>query len=194
MKKRFIPATVAALALSFSSIAVPQAVAQTSVTDENEPGGENGDENGGENGDGVAPAFEGTALNVIANGEKQDTGLNLTGYNADETRVTATDADGDVVPVRVDTDGDIFLTPATDVTGPITITVTDPDLVVPLTETVAVATPEEDGSSLSSDLSSDNLGLILGGGVLVALIGVIAAIGGGFIQLPPAIANLIPFL
>lgn len=67
---------------------------------------------------------------------------------------------------------------------------------VEFTITVTPEGTDEDGSSLSSDLSSDdsNLGLILGGGVLAALIGVIAAIGGGFIQLPPAIANMIPFL
>ncbi|GFK20100.1 putative Ig domain-containing protein [Corynebacterium glutamicum] len=94
--------------------------------------------------DGVSPEFSGVASEVDADGTEQDSGLGLEGYNPDETVVTAKDSGDRVVPVRVDEDGNVLVTPGEDVVGPITVTVTDPDLDAPLTSLVPVAADEDE--------------------------------------------------
>ncbi|WP_145980574.1 Rib/alpha-like domain-containing protein [Corynebacterium jeikeium] len=59
--------------------------------------------------------------------EKQDTGVDIVNKD-DDTKVSATDEDGKKVPVEVDEDGNVHVTPGTDVDGPITVVVEDPDL------------------------------------------------------------------
>ena len=59
--------------------------------------------------------------------EPQDTGIKVTNPDKDTT-VKATDETGKTIPVIVDKDGNVFVTPGTDVDGPITVTITDPDL------------------------------------------------------------------
>ena len=70
----------------------------------------------------------GTPTEVEAKDEAQDTGLVVTNKDKD-TNITAKDEDGTTVPVTVDEKtGKISVNPGTDVDGPITVTVTDPDL------------------------------------------------------------------
>ncbi|WP_168164673.1 hypothetical protein, partial [Corynebacterium sp. HMSC067D03] len=45
-----------------------------------------------------------------------------------DTKVSAKDEDGNDVPVKIDEDGNVVVTPGKDVDGPITVTITDPDL------------------------------------------------------------------
>ncbi|MDD6906469.1 MAG: Rib/alpha-like domain-containing protein, partial [Finegoldia magna] len=59
--------------------------------------------------------------------EKQDTGINVENKDED-TKVTAKDEDGKDVPVEIDENGNVIVTPGTDVDGPITVVVEDPDL------------------------------------------------------------------
>ncbi|MDK8242008.1 putative Ig domain-containing protein [Corynebacterium coyleae] len=59
--------------------------------------------------------------------DKQDTGIKVTNPDED-TKVTAKDEDGNDVPVEIDENGNVAVTPGTDVDGPITVTVEDPDL------------------------------------------------------------------
>ncbi|WP_421628658.1 Ig domain-containing protein [Corynebacterium pseudogenitalium] len=59
--------------------------------------------------------------------EKQDTGVKVNNKDKD-TNVTAKDEDGKDIPVEIDENGNVHVTPGTDVDGPITVTVTDPDL------------------------------------------------------------------
>ena len=59
--------------------------------------------------------------------EKQDSGIKVNNPSEDTT-VTAVDEDGKEIPAEIDEDGNIHLTPGTDVDGPITVTVTDPNL------------------------------------------------------------------
>ena len=59
--------------------------------------------------------------------EKQDSGIKVNNPSED-TKVTAVDEDGKENPAEIDEDGNIHLTPGTDVDGPITVTVTDPNL------------------------------------------------------------------
>ena len=60
--------------------------------------------------------------------KKQGTGVVVTNPD-DGTKVTAKDEDGNKVPVKINPNtGEIEVTPGTKVDGPITVTVTDPDL------------------------------------------------------------------
>ena len=59
--------------------------------------------------------------------ESQDTGIKVTNPDKD-TKITAKDEDGQNIPVEIDKDGKIVVTPGKNVDGPITVTVTDPDL------------------------------------------------------------------
>ena len=59
--------------------------------------------------------------------EKQDSGIKVKNPSED-TKVTALDEDGKEIPAEIDEDGNIHLTPGTDVDGPIIVTVTDPNL------------------------------------------------------------------
>ena len=59
--------------------------------------------------------------------EKQDTGVKVTNPDKD-TKVTAKDEDGKDVPAEIDGNGNVVVTPGTDVDGPIDVTITDPDL------------------------------------------------------------------
>ncbi|WP_165243101.1 Rib/alpha-like domain-containing protein [Corynebacterium lizhenjunii] len=64
---------------------------------------------------------------VKPNGEDQDTGIVVTN-NDDKTKVTAKDKNGKDVPARIDEDGKVIVTPGKDTEGPITVTISDPDL------------------------------------------------------------------
>ncbi|WP_426823501.1 choice-of-anchor G family protein [Corynebacterium halotolerans] len=97
----------------------------------------------GENPAEDTPSFGGTPNPVDPTDEEQDTGLNLEN-GTDDTNVTARDEDNQEIPVEVDEDGNISVTPGTDVTGPITITVTDPALDAPIEAEVPV---NEDGQT-----------------------------------------------
>ena len=59
--------------------------------------------------------------------DKQDTGIKVENPDKD-TKVTAKDEDGKDVPVEIDKDGNVIVTPGTNVDGPITVTIEDPDL------------------------------------------------------------------
>ena len=59
--------------------------------------------------------------------QEQDTGIKVTNPDND-TKVSAKDEDGNDVPVKIDEDGNVVVTPGKGVDGPITVTITDPDL------------------------------------------------------------------
>ncbi|MCT2339927.1 hypothetical protein, partial [Corynebacterium sp. p3-SID1056] len=59
--------------------------------------------------------------------ESQDTGVKVTNPDED-TKISAKDEDGKDVPVEIDDNGNVVVTPGTDVDGPITVTIEDPDL------------------------------------------------------------------
>ena len=59
--------------------------------------------------------------------EKQDSGIKVNNPSEDTT-VTAVDEDGKDIPAKIDEDGNVVVTPGEDVDGPITVTVTDPNL------------------------------------------------------------------
>ena len=59
--------------------------------------------------------------------DPQDTGIKVENPDND-TKVTAKDEDGKDIPVEIDKDGKVIVTPGTGVDGPITVTITDPDL------------------------------------------------------------------
>ena len=59
--------------------------------------------------------------------DKQDTGIKVENPD-DDTKVTAKDEDGKDVPVEIDENGNVIVTPGTNVDGPITVTIEDPDL------------------------------------------------------------------
>lgn len=65
---------------------------------------------------------------VKPTGDEQSTGVKVTNPG-DDTKVTAKDEDGNTVPATIDPEtGEIKVTPGTDVDGPITLTIEDPDL------------------------------------------------------------------
>ncbi|MFX1802056.1 hypothetical protein, partial [Campylobacter jejuni] len=47
---------------------------------------------------------------------------------SEDTKVTAVDEDGKEIPVRIDNNGNVRVTPGEDVDGPITVTITDDNL------------------------------------------------------------------
>ncbi|WP_198530277.1 MULTISPECIES: hypothetical protein, partial [unclassified Corynebacterium] len=59
--------------------------------------------------------------------EEQDTGIKVTNPDKD-TKVSAKDEDKNDVPVKIDEDGKVIVTPGKKVDGPITVTIEDPDL------------------------------------------------------------------
>ena len=59
--------------------------------------------------------------------DKQDTGVKVENKD-DDTKISAKDEDGKDIPVEIDEDGKVIVTPGTDVDGPITVVVEDPDL------------------------------------------------------------------
>ena len=59
--------------------------------------------------------------------EKQDSGIKVNNPSED-TKATAMDEDGKEIPAKIDEDGNVVVTPGEDVDGPITVTVTDPNL------------------------------------------------------------------
>ena len=69
----------------------------------------------------------GDAKPVDPTDEKQDTGINVENKD-DDTKISAKDEDGKDIPVIIDKDGKVIVTPGKDVDGPITVTITDPDL------------------------------------------------------------------
>ena len=64
---------------------------------------------------------------VQPTGHEQTTGI-VVKNPSDKTTVTAVDEDGKEIPARIDEDGNVVVTPGTDVDGPITVTITDPNL------------------------------------------------------------------
>ena len=59
--------------------------------------------------------------------EPQDTGIKVENKD-DDTKVSAKDEDGNDIPVEIDEDGKVIVTPGEDVDGPITVTVEDPEI------------------------------------------------------------------
>ena len=88
----------------------------------------NGHEKGKDDNGSDKTTVDGTgAKPVEPTNDKQDTGIKV--HNKDkDTEVSAKDEDGKDIPVTIDEDGNVVVTPGTDVDGPITVTVTDPDL------------------------------------------------------------------
>ena len=82
--------------------------------------------------------------------EKQDTGVKVTNPGED-TKVSATDEDGNEVPVEIDDNGNVVVTPGTKVDGPITVTVEDPDLDKPVKAVVPVEGHEKGRDDNNSD-------------------------------------------
>ncbi|MDK6814747.1 Rib/alpha-like domain-containing protein, partial [Corynebacterium sp. UMB6689] len=70
---------------------------------------------------------DGDVKPVDPSNDPQDTGVKVTNPD-DDTKISAKDEDGKDVPVEIDEDGKVIVTPGTDVDGPITVTITDPDL------------------------------------------------------------------
>ncbi|MCY3036025.1 Rib/alpha-like domain-containing protein [Aerococcus sp. Group 2] len=114
------------------------------IEDEDLPNGKatipvpvNGHEDGrDDNGSEDKPATEQTRVDdsqvnpVDPSDDQQSTGIVIVNPD-DETKVSAKDEDGKDVPVEVETDGrfgEVKVTPGTDVDGPITITIEDPEL------------------------------------------------------------------
>ncbi|EFL55097.1 hypothetical protein, partial [Finegoldia magna] len=69
----------------------------------------------------------GKGKEVEPNGKKQDSGFVVNNKDKDTT-ISAKDEDGNDVPVEIGEDGKIYVTPGTNVDGPIKVTVKDPDL------------------------------------------------------------------
>ena len=59
--------------------------------------------------------------------DSQDTGIDVKNPGTD-TKVSAKDEDGKNVPAEIDSRGNVIVTPGTNVDGPITVTISDPDL------------------------------------------------------------------
>ena len=59
--------------------------------------------------------------------DPQDSGIKVENKD-DDTKVSAKDEDGKDVPVEIDEDGKVIVTPGEDVDGPINVTIEDPDL------------------------------------------------------------------
>ncbi|MHA6528426.1 hypothetical protein ACX3T8_12405, partial [Corynebacterium pyruviciproducens] len=72
-------------------------------------------------------SVSGTPKTVNPTKDPQDSGLKVANKDKD-TKVTAKDEDGNEIPVIIKDDGTVEVTPGTNVDGPITVTVTDPDL------------------------------------------------------------------
>ena len=85
--------------------------------------------------------------------DSQDTGIVVTNPDED-TKVSAKDEDGKNVPAEIDSRGNVIVTPGKDVDGPITVTVSDPDLRYDRKITVPVvghrAGRDDNGSSKGS--------------------------------------------
>ena len=64
---------------------------------------------------------------VAPTDDPQDTGINVENKD-DDTKISAKDEDGKDIPVEIDENGNVIVTPGTDVDGPITVTIEDPDL------------------------------------------------------------------
>lgn len=115
---------------------------------------------------------------VYPTDEPQDTGLDLINRNPGQTTLEAQDAQGMPIEVELGEDGtSIIVIPGTEVTGPITIIVTDPELTEPIYEDVSVASPLDPGSSGSSLGSSDGSFLML-----LAALGLLTVVGAPFLQ------------
>ena len=59
--------------------------------------------------------------------KEQNTGIKVTNPD-DDTKVSAKDEDDNDVPVKIDENGNVVVTPGENVDGPIDVTITDPDL------------------------------------------------------------------
>ncbi|KKO81391.1 hypothetical protein WU87_01460 [Corynebacterium minutissimum] len=59
--------------------------------------------------------------------DPQDSGIKVENKD-DDTKISAKDEDGNEVPVKIDEDGKVIVTPGEDVDGPINVTIEDPDL------------------------------------------------------------------
>ena len=71
---------------------------------------------------------------------EQATGITIGEYHEGLTKVTAKDANGNNVTATLNDAHEVLLDPATDATGPITVTVADPSLGNPVTKTVTLGT------------------------------------------------------
>ncbi|WP_202812821.1 LPXTG cell wall anchor domain-containing protein, partial [Ligilactobacillus hayakitensis] len=82
--------------------------------------------------------------------DAQDTGVVVKNPTKDTT-VTAKDEDGNDIPVKVDDQGHIIVTPGKNVDGPITVTVKDPSMDTPVEVTVPVKGHEAGKNDNGSD-------------------------------------------
>ena len=86
------------------------------------------DDNGSETQPGVKTTVDDSNVTPVdPTDQEQSTGIKVTNPDED-TKVSAKDEDGNDVPVKIDEDGNVVVTPGKDVDGPITVTITDPDL------------------------------------------------------------------
>ncbi|WP_311479889.1 putative Ig domain-containing protein, partial [uncultured Anaerococcus sp.] len=90
--------------------------------------------------------------------DKQDTGIKVENKD-DDTKVSAKDEDGKDIPVEIDNDGKVIVTPGEDVDGPITVTVEDPEIPGGKKDiTVPVKDHEKDKDDNNSDTKVDDSG------------------------------------
>ena len=94
---------------------------------------------------------------VNPSGEKQDSGIVVSNKD-DDTKISAKDKDGKDVPVEIDENGKVQVTPGTDTHGPISVTIEDPDLPADadgnhktVVEVPVEPAKDSDGDGLSDD-------------------------------------------
>ena len=86
------------------------------------------DDNGSETQPGVKTTVDDSNVTPVdPTDQEQDTGIKVTNPDED-TKVSAKDEDGKDIPVEIDEDGNVIVTPGENVDGPIDVTITDPDL------------------------------------------------------------------
>ena len=86
------------------------------------------DDNGSETQPGVKTTVDDSNVTPVDPTDKeQDTGIKVTNPD-DDTKVSAKDEDDNDVPVKIDENGNVVVTPGENVDGPIDVTITDPDL------------------------------------------------------------------
>ncbi|MTD92489.1 Rib/alpha-like domain-containing protein [Corynebacterium hiratae] len=91
--------------------------------------------------------------------DPQDSGIKVENKD-DDTKISAKDEDGNDVPVKIDEDGKVIVTPGEDVDGPIKVVVEDPDLPNGKTEIeVPVNGHEKDRDDNGSDKKPHNPGI-----------------------------------
>ncbi|MCZ0726061.1 putative Ig domain-containing protein [Aerococcus kribbianus] len=101
------------------------------------------------------PVVSGDVNEVQPDENPQDTGINVD-YADEDTTISAKDEDGKFVPVTIDEEGNVIITPGVDVDGPITVIVDDPELDQAITVIVPVEGHKPDHDDNNSDFVDEN--------------------------------------